>query len=158
MALSVVLGTIFGYIRKRGVDREGGGAPVTREFLAANTLFYGFLFVGILFFQNWFNFRSPAFTAVGLALVSVLRNAEYTKADHIGRLYLERAQNFEETLTFLSAVAGVSEDGSNTIESSLPSFLDEAETQSWILSCLFNSGNVYRNGTARYRKSAHVLM
>ena len=27
MALAVVLGTIFGYIRKRGVDREGGGAP-----------------------------------------------------------------------------------------------------------------------------------
>ena len=72
MALSVVLGTIFGYIRKRGVDREGGGAPVTREFLAANTLFYGFLFVGILFFWNWFNFRSPAFTAVGTDTISLV--------------------------------------------------------------------------------------
>ncbi len=91
-----------------------------------------------------------------LALVSVLRNAEYTKADHIGRLYLERAQNFEETLTFLSAVAGISEDGSNTIESSLPSFLDEAETQSWILSCLFNSGNVYRNGIYLYLQNFHI--
>ena len=43
MALAVVLGVIFGYIRKRGVDHEGGGAPITREFLSANTLFYGFL-------------------------------------------------------------------------------------------------------------------
>ena len=66
MALAVVLGMVFATIRKRGVDREGSGAPITREFLAANTLFYGFLFVGILFFWNWFNFRSPAFTAVGV--------------------------------------------------------------------------------------------
>ena len=72
MVLAVVLGVIFGYIRKRSVDREGGDAPVTREFLAANTLFYGFLFVGILFFWNWFNFHRPAFTAVGMDTVSLV--------------------------------------------------------------------------------------
>ncbi len=72
MVLAVVLGVIFGYIRKRSVDREGGDAPVTREFLAANTLFYGFLFVGILFFWNWFNLLSPAFTAVGMDTVSLV--------------------------------------------------------------------------------------
>ena len=33
MALAVVLGVIFGYIRKRGVDHEGGGTPISREFL-----------------------------------------------------------------------------------------------------------------------------
>ena len=71
MALAVVLGVIFGYIRKRGVDLESG-APITREFLAANTLFYGFLFVGILFFWNWFNLLSPAYTAVGPETVSLL--------------------------------------------------------------------------------------
>ena len=48
MVLAVVLGLIFGCIRKRGVDRAGGSGAITREFLAANTLFYGFLFVGIL--------------------------------------------------------------------------------------------------------------
>ena len=69
-ALAVVLGVIFSYIRKRSVDREGGDAPLTREFLAANTLFYGFLFIGILFFWNWFNLLSPAFTAVGRDTVS----------------------------------------------------------------------------------------
>ena len=71
MALAVVLGVIFGYIRKRGVDLESG-APVTREYLAANTLFYGFLFVGILFFWNWFNLLSPAYTAVGPDTVSLV--------------------------------------------------------------------------------------
>ena len=70
-ALAVALGVIFGYIRKRGVDLEGG-APITREFLEANTLFYGFLFVGILFFWNWFNIQSPAYTAVGTDTVSLL--------------------------------------------------------------------------------------
>ena len=71
MALAVVLGVIFGYIRKRGVDHDGG-APITREYLAANTLFYGFLFVGILFFWNWFNLLSPAYTAVGPETVSLV--------------------------------------------------------------------------------------
>ena len=71
MALAVVLGVIFGYIRKRGVDLESG-APVTREYLAANTLFYGFLFVGILFFWNWFNLLSPGYTAVGPDTVSLV--------------------------------------------------------------------------------------
>ena len=71
MALAVVLGVIFSYIRKRGVDREGGDAPITREFLVANTLFYDFLFVGILFFQNWFNLLSPSFTAVGVDTIAL---------------------------------------------------------------------------------------
>ena len=52
MALAVVLGVIFGHIRKKGVGHEGGRAAITREFLSANTLFYGFLFVGILLFSN----------------------------------------------------------------------------------------------------------
>ena len=42
MVLAVVLGVIFGGIRKRAVDSEGGSGAITREFLAANTLFYGF--------------------------------------------------------------------------------------------------------------------
>ena len=50
MALAVVLGVIFGHIRKKGVGHEGSRAPITRELLPANTLFYGFLFVGILLF------------------------------------------------------------------------------------------------------------
>ena len=70
MALTIVLGVILSCKRRRGIEHEGG-APVTREFLAANTLFYGFLFVGILFFWNWFNLHSPAFTALGPETVSL---------------------------------------------------------------------------------------
>ena len=72
MALAVVLGVIFGCHRKRAAGREGNGAPITREYLVANTHLYGFLFVGILFFWNWFNFLSPDFTAVGADAISVV--------------------------------------------------------------------------------------
>ena len=69
MALAIALGLIFGYIRKKGVD---GGDAITREYLAANTLFYGLLFVGILFFWNWFNLLSSTFTAIGEETVSLV--------------------------------------------------------------------------------------
>ena len=72
MALAIVLGLIFACMRKQEVDREGSGAPVTRDFLAANTIFYGLLFIGILFFFNWFNLLSPGYNAVGADAVSVI--------------------------------------------------------------------------------------
>ncbi len=72
MALAIVLGLIFACMRKQEVDRQGGDAAVTRDFLAANTIFYGLLFIGILFFFNWFNLMSPAYNAVGPDAVSVI--------------------------------------------------------------------------------------
>lgn len=61
-AISIILGLIFGYIR---MSRAGDGASGP-EFIAANTLFYGFLFTGILFFWNWFGIQGFAknFTTV----------------------------------------------------------------------------------------------
>ena len=70
MIVALVLGLVYGYLRKSSADNDGGG--VSREYLTANTLFYGFLFVSILFFWNWFNLRSPAFTAVGDETVSLV--------------------------------------------------------------------------------------
>ena len=60
-AISLILGLIFGYIRMSRAD--GGSGP---EFIAANTLFYGFLFTAILFFWNWFGISGVGqdFTAV----------------------------------------------------------------------------------------------
>ena len=61
-AISIILGLIFGYIR---MSRAGDGSSGS-EFIAANTLFYGFLFTGILFFWNWFGISGAGqdFTAV----------------------------------------------------------------------------------------------
>ena len=72
MALAIALGVLFGYRRKKAADREGSRAAVTREFVAANVQFYGFLFVGILFFWNWFILLSPTFTAAGADTTSLV--------------------------------------------------------------------------------------
>ena len=54
-AISVVLGVIFSYSR---MSRIGENSSV-QEFIAANTLFYGFMLVAILFFWNWFGIINP---------------------------------------------------------------------------------------------------
>lgn len=72
MALAIALGLIFGYLRKKASDSEGDGGTVTREFVAANVQFYGFLCVGIMFFWNWFILHSPDFTAVGAETASLV--------------------------------------------------------------------------------------
>ena len=61
-AISIILGLIFGYTR---MSRVGADSSV-QEFIAANTLFYGFIFTAIMFFWNWFGIMDFAsdFTAV----------------------------------------------------------------------------------------------
>ena len=61
-AISIILGLIFGYIRLSGVGADSS----VQEFIAANTLFYGFIFTAIMFFWNWFGIMEIAsdFTAV----------------------------------------------------------------------------------------------
>ena len=65
-ALGFIAGIIMSFLRKRAVDTEGG---VTWDRLAASVLFYGFVFVGILFFWNWFNLLNPRFTAIHPAAI-----------------------------------------------------------------------------------------
>ncbi len=72
MALAIALGVILGYLRKKAADSEGDSGAVTREFVAANVQFYGFLCVGIMFFWNWFILYSPEFTAVGADTASLV--------------------------------------------------------------------------------------
>ena len=59
MALAIALGIYFGCKHKSAVDDEGDDAPVSREFVITNALFYGFIFIAILFFWNWFHHLSP---------------------------------------------------------------------------------------------------
>ncbi len=68
--LAVILGLIFGYMRKRDADAVYEDT-VSREFLTANTIFFGFLFIGIMFFWNWFNLLSAAYNAIGPDAVSL---------------------------------------------------------------------------------------
>ena len=61
-AISIILGLIFGYTRMRRVGADSS----VQEFIAANTLYYGFIFTAIMFFWNWFGIMDFAsdFTAV----------------------------------------------------------------------------------------------
>ena len=70
MAVAIILTVIFGYIRKRDAD-AADEATVSREFVSANAVFFGILFIGIMFFWNWFNLLAPAFTAIGADAVSM---------------------------------------------------------------------------------------
>ena len=70
MAVAIILTIIFGYIRKRDACSEADTA-ITREWLSANVIFYGIIFIGIMFFWNWFNLLMPAFTAVSADAVSL---------------------------------------------------------------------------------------
>ena len=72
MAIAIMVGVLFGYLRKNAADSEGDSGTVTREFVAANVQFYGFLCVGIMFFWNWFILYSPEFTAVGAETASLV--------------------------------------------------------------------------------------
>lgn len=72
MAVALILGLIFGYQRKRAVGAEAEVQAVTREFLVANSLFFGCSFVSILFLWNWFNLLSPDFTAIGSETASLV--------------------------------------------------------------------------------------
>ena len=82
--------------------------------------------------------------------MSILRDAGYKKKHHIERLYLESAENFQETFAFLSAVAGLSKSETGEIVFTQPAFNNEDETKSWILDAIFGSQNVYRSDIYRY--------
>ena len=72
MALAIALAVFCGHLRMQRVCSEGGSGPVTRGYLCANVLYFGALFIGILFFWNWFNLLSPGFTAIGPETVSLV--------------------------------------------------------------------------------------
>ncbi|RKU06898.1 hypothetical protein C6501_18210 [Candidatus Poribacteria bacterium] len=68
-AISIVLGVVFSYAR---MSRIGEHSSV-QEFIAANTLFYGFMFAAILFFWNWFGIlKADSFTAAGAETRSMI--------------------------------------------------------------------------------------
>lgn len=69
-AVAIILGLIFGYCRMKRAGENSSGP----EFIAANTLFYGFLFAGILFFWNWFGISGVGsdFTAVSADVRSLV--------------------------------------------------------------------------------------
>ncbi len=69
-AISIVLGLILSYIRMNNIGKNSS----VQEFIAANTLFYGFMFAAIIFFRNWFGIIEAGknFTAVSAETRSIV--------------------------------------------------------------------------------------
>ena len=61
-AISIILGLIFSCMQMNRLSENSS----VQEFIGANSLFYGFIFVAIIFFWNWFGIMDFAsdFTAV----------------------------------------------------------------------------------------------
>lgn len=59
MALAILLGIWFAYQMKSGESERESSGGITRGLAFSNLLFYGFLYVAILFFWNWFMHLSP---------------------------------------------------------------------------------------------------
>ena len=61
-AISIILGLIFSCMQMSRLSENSS----VQEFIGANSLFYGFIFVAIIFFWNWFGIMDFAsdFTAV----------------------------------------------------------------------------------------------
>lgn len=95
-AISIILGMIFSYIRMSGA----GADSTVQEFIAANTLFYGFLFAAILFFRSWFSGMDAAsdFTSVNMAtrtLIWVFFDAVFPLLSGALGVYLLRTSSSE---------------------------------------------------------------
>ena len=75
--ICIPLGALFTYLRKRGLDAEGAGGAITWDRLSASALFYGFLFIGILFFWdlgaqfNWDTFAPGSEGIYGAAWIVI---------------------------------------------------------------------------------------
>ena len=70
MAVAIVVGLVFSFLRKLEVGSDD--QSVSRAYIEASTHFYGFLFIGILFFRNWFALMSEDFTGISEDVAQVI--------------------------------------------------------------------------------------
>ncbi|MCY4625086.1 MAG: hypothetical protein OXC99_08825, partial [Chloroflexi bacterium] len=68
MAIAIAVGVVFVGARKVRLDTDAD----LKEFLTVNTQFYGLLFIGILFYWNWFVTLSPGYTTPGSDTVALV--------------------------------------------------------------------------------------
>lgn len=77
VAICILLGIVFTYLRKRGLEAEGPGGAITWDRLSASALFYGFVFIGIRFFWdlgaqlNWDTFSTGSEGVFGAVWIVV---------------------------------------------------------------------------------------
>jgi len=91
------------------------------------------------------------------SLLSVLRECEYTKTEHIRKRYAQGASHFPETISFLSMLDAVREKEGHLLPSAALTTATPSGDQSWVLVRLFAKQNRYRTEIARYLRRFRVV-
>lgn len=90
-------------------------------------------------------------------LLSVLRECEYTKTEHIRKRYAQCASRFPETISFLSMIDVVHENQEPLLPYPALTKSIPLNDQSWVLARLFAKKNRYRMEIARYLRRFRVV-
>lgn len=89
-------------------------------------------------------------------MVSVLRECDYTKTEHILKQFAQYASHFQETLAFMVCLRAVSEQKGHVRPSDMLRGSSEAEAHSWLPQRLFATRNRYRTQILRYLRKFHI--
>ena len=89
-------------------------------------------------------------------MLSVLRECDYTKTEHIRRHYAQHASHFHETLAFMVCLRAVGGQEGYIRPSNMLRASSEADARSWLSQRLFATRNRYRTQVLRYLRKFHI--
>ena len=91
-----------------------------------------------------------------VAMLSVLRECDYTKIEHIRRRYGRLAPHFRETHAFMVCLRAVRESNGYVRPSAMLRAGGEAEVRDWLTRQLFATRNRYRTQILRYLRKFSI--
>jgi len=89
-------------------------------------------------------------------MLSVLRECDYTKTEHIRRQYIQQASHFQETLAFMVSLRAVGQRQGHVRPASMLRASSEANGRSWLAERLFGTRNRYRTRIFHYLRKFHI--
>ena len=92
-----------------------------------------------------------------VAMLSVLRDCDYTKTEHIRKQYVQQASHFRETLAFMVCLRAVREQEGYVRPSNMLRAGSEANGRDWLSQRLFATRNRYRTRILHYLRRFHVV-
>ena len=92
-----------------------------------------------------------------LAMLSVFRECDYTRTEHIRKQYSQHASCFRQTLAFMVCLRAVAERGGHLHPASMLRAKDEAAAGSWLSQRLFSTRNRYRTQIFRYLRQFRIV-
>ncbi len=90
------------------------------------------------------------------AMLSVLRECDYTKTENIRKQYAQHASHFQETLAFMVCLRAVGEQEGYVRPSDMLRTSSEGDARSWLSQRLFATRNRYRTQILHYLRKFHI--